>query len=103
MSVVADENTLFGQIHFEANPGLFSGSQGNADFAGTTYSSVMHTSFLNTTVKVSFGYNTYFKLQGFNPNTGQYEIWHCMNTPVFTPPSGDNLQNVSVISTWTDR
>lgn len=103
MSIVLDENTVFGNGHFEANTGLWSGSQGSTDFGTTPYVPTGHVVQINTTVNVTLGFNTYFKLQGFNPVTGLYEIWHCMNTPIFTPPSGDTLQNVSIIGTWTDR
>lgn len=103
MSIILDNITLFGNVHTENNTGLWSGSQGYTDYATPTYVPTAHVVQINTTVNVTFGFNTYFKLQGFNPITGLYETWHCMNNPVFTPPSGDTLQNVSIIGTWIDR
>lgn len=103
MAIVIDESTIFGNVHLENNTGLWSGSQGSTDFATPIYVPTSHVVQINTTANITPGLNTYFKLQGFNPVTGKYEIWHCMNIPVTTPPSGDTLQNVSIISTWIDR
>jgi hypothetical protein len=102
MSIVLDTG-LFGQVHFEIQTGLSSGSQGYLDMATSPYVNVIHLVPLNTWSQLKPGYNTYYKLQGYNAATGVYEFWHCMNTPILTPPSGDTLLNVSIVATWTDR
>lgn len=58
---------------------------------------------VDTTVHITTGFNTYFKMEGWNPITNQYETWHSMGTPLLDPPSGNTLQNIGVVMTWTDR
>lgn len=58
---------------------------------------------LNTTNKISTGFNTYYKMEGFNTNTNNYENWHSMGTPLLIPPSGNSLINISVVTSWIDR
>lgn len=58
---------------------------------------------LNTTINVSFGYNIYYKMQGYNPITQVYEDWHSMGEPLIDPPSGNALENVSIVYSWIDR
>ena len=76
MSTVIDQNTLFGLTSF---------------------------STLNSVVKLQLNFNTYFKMEGYNPITAQYENWHCMGAPLLTPPSGNSLVNISVVTSWVDR
>lgn len=57
----------------------------------------------NSITKITTGFNTYYKMQGFNTSTQQYENWHSMGTPLLSPPSGNVLTNISVVHTWQDR
>lgn len=86
--------------------GIYSGSQGSFDTSSALTN--VNDTFINdvaldTTVHVSAGYNIYYKMQGFNPLTQQYEDWHSMGAPLLDPPSGHALQNISVIGSWIDR
>ena len=107
MALVLDQSTLFGFIKFASYTGQSTNSFGSADIqislAGALDIPSILDAELNSTVTITTGYNTYYKLQGWNPITQKYEYWHCMGTPLVNPPSGNALENVSIVSTWTDR
>jgi hypothetical protein len=93
-------------VHIVGYSGIYSGSQGSFDTSGSLTG--VNTSYINdvaldTTVNISSGYNIYYKIQGYNPLTEQYEDWHSMGTPLLDPPSGHALQNIGVIGSWIDR
>ena len=94
-------------IGFGGYTGQNAGSAGLNDYSSTITSNLT-TSFIglgeiNSTVPVTTGFNTYYKMQGFNTSTQQYEVWHSMGTPLYDPPSGNALSNISVVSSWIDR
>jgi hypothetical protein len=106
MSTITDDtvvSTISGSIHLESYSDQWAGSQGYSDLTPSPFVGTIHLGYPASTAPLTTGFNTYYKLQGYNASTGQYEVWHCMNTVVFTPPSGHPLINVSVVSTWTDR
>lgn len=101
------EIPLLDFLHFVGYSGIYAGSQGVSDSATSalnpTNVSVINLVALDTTANVSNLFNKYYKMQGFNPSTQQYETWHCMNEPLLDPPSGNVLENVSIVSYWEDR
>lgn len=107
MALITDQNLLFNFVQLEAWNGQYSGSQGTQDFDSafftTAYVPVVKTEDLNTTNLVTTGFNTYYKLQGFNTGTGEYEVWYSVSKPNLIPPSGALLSNIEVVSVWTDR
>lgn len=109
MSTVLDNPSLFLGTNTDATfktwLAKYSGSQGYSTLLDPSPTYAPEAKFLpiNTTSNLTTGFNVYFKIQGFNPATGQYEVWHCRNTPELLPPSGDPLINISIVSTWTDR
>lgn len=108
MSTITDDNTLFNLVS-TAQLGKYSGSQGNQDFAGSFFTpSVVYSSTAQVTpylsiAKLNHGFNTYFKMQGFNTATGKYEVWFSTGQPLLLPPSGNPLSNIEIILTWIDR
>lgn len=58
---------------------------------------------IDATTNLTTGFNTYFKMQGWDPATKQYEVWHSMNTPLLNAPSGKALQNITILFSWIDR
>lgn len=76
MALITDQNTLFNSIQIAE---------------------------LNTVNKLQPIFKTYYKMQGYNPATQQYEDWHSENEPLMEPPSGNALLNISIIITWQDR
>lgn len=109
MSVILDNPSLFLGANADATYntwlGRYSGSQGYSTLLDPNPTYTPDAQFVpgNTTVNLTTGFNVYFKIQGYNPATGLYEVWHCRNVPQLLPPSGDPLINISIISTWTDR
>lgn len=109
MSTILDNPALFLGTNSDAifKPwfATFSGSQGYSTLLDPSPTYAPDAKFLpvNTTVNLTSGFNTYFKMQGFNAATGNYEVWHSMGAPRLLPPSGDPLINISIIATWTDR
>lgn len=111
MSTITDENTFFNFVSFSAWHGQYAASQGTQDqassFSSTSqnYNPVVQIVDYNSnfTGKLTHGFNTYYKLQGFNTTTGKYEVWFSMGKPLLTPPSGHTLSNISVVLTWIDR
>lgn len=95
-----------GYVHMVGYSGIYAGSQGASDSSGElvgTNISFINSVPLDSTVNVSPGYNTYYKMQGFNPATQEYEDWHSMDFPLLDPPSGHTLENISIVLTWIDR
>lgn len=109
MSTVLDNPSLFlppnSDAIYQTWLGRYSGSQGYSTLLDpvTTYVPEAQFVVVNATSNLTSGFNTYFKIQGYNPVTGLFEVWHCMNTPQFLPPSGDQLINIAVVATWIDR
>ena len=108
MSTILDQNTLFNFVQ-KAPLGQYSGSQGSQDFAGNfSTPSVVYASTAQITpyfsiAKLTHGFNTYFKMQGFNAAAGRYEVWFSTTQPLLVPPSGNALSNIEIILTWIDR
>jgi hypothetical protein len=105
MAIVVELSPL-NFVHIVGYSGVYSGSQGSFD-SNSTLTGV-NVSFINdvaldTTVNISSGYNLYFKMQGYNPITQEYEDWHSMREPLMSPPSGNALENISVVGSWIDR
>src|SRR5574338_595752 len=93
-------------VHMIGYNGIYAGSQGASDSSGALTGvnvSFIQSVPLDTTVNVSPGFNTYYKMQGYNPITQQYEDWHSMNTPLLDPPSGHALENIGIVGSWIDR
>lgn len=108
MALVTDGYNLFNfTTFFTGYYGIHAGTYGPQDFTqeltGTTYATINPFGEMDDTSKKNTIFNTYYKMQGYNPITQQYENWHCMGTPLTTPPSGNALLNVSIIATWRDR
>lgn len=106
MSITTDLG-IFGNILFKNWLGEYSGSQGmqdyQANFISGTYKSSVSAVAFNPSTKVTTGFNTYFKLQGFNTSTNSYEVWFSMGAPLLIPPSGHLLSNIEIVLTWIDR
>jgi hypothetical protein len=107
MALILDQSTLFGFVKFSSYTGQSTNSFGTADIQVSLSGSLSIPTALegpmNTTAQITPGYNTYYKLQGWNPITQRYENWHSMNEPLMDPPSGNALDGVSVVGTWVDR
>lgn len=100
------ELSIIDFVHIVGYAGVYSGSQGSFDASSALTG--LNDTFINdvaldTTINVSSGYNIYYKMQGYNPLTQQYEDWHSMGTPLLDPPSGHALQNIGIIGSWIDR
>ena len=96
-----------GYVHIVGYSSTYAGSQGVADATSSgivgTNISFINSVPLDTTVNITPGFNVYYKMQGFNPITQQYEDWHSMGAPLIDPPSGHALENIGIIGTWIDR
>lgn len=111
MALVTDQNNLFNLIGFKDWKGQFSGSWGSQDFASSfatpesTYVPTIVPLPFNTRTepRLTHGFNTYFKMQGYNSSSSQYEVWFSRSTPLLIPPSGNALSNIEIILTWIDR
>ncbi len=111
MALITDQSNLFNFIGSIAFTGQYSGSWGSQDLAGSF--SEPGTPYAPTTAPLSFnthteprlthGFNTYFKMQGFNPVTNSYEVWFSKTSALLIPPSGNNLLDIEVVLTWIDR
>jgi hypothetical protein len=104
MALITDLSDVFSIVHLAGYTGQFSGTQNTLDMSAAV-GTVSFTSLgkANTTSNLTTKFNTYYKMQGFNPVTQIYENWHSMGTPLMTPPSGNALENVSIVFTWMDR
>jgi hypothetical protein len=107
MTIILDQSTIFNLVHTAGYT-----SQSTSSFGVSDITSILTATLpvpmvknveLNTTANVITTFNIYYKMQGWNPVTQVYETWHSMQTPLLTPPSGNTLQNIGVISSWKDR
>ena len=108
MATITDFSTIFSLTQLVKYTALNSGNQGSQDFTsmfidGASFVPMAQSVDFNSTSRLTTGFNTYFKMQGYNPVTGTYETWHCRGTPLMLAPSGNNLLNISVIASWTER
>jgi len=108
MATILDRPNIFGFVHWGASTGQSSSSSGTADFGPELYAvfplPVPLNAVLNNVIEnIKPGFNVYYKMQGFNPITQQYENWHCQGQPLFSPPSGNTLENVGIVGIWKDR
>ncbi len=108
MATITDESTVFLIAQLTKYAATNAGNQGSQDFTSsfidvTGFVPMAELVAFNTTEPLTTGFNTYFKMQGYNPLTGTYETWHCRGTPLLLPPSGHNLVNISVVASWTER
>lgn len=109
MALVTDQSTFFNFISFVPYKAQYSGSWGTQDFSESfasdtsTYVSTIQSSDFQSTDLVTTGFNTYYKLQGFNAATGRYEVWYSKERPLLTPPSGNILSNIEIVLIWVDR
>jgi hypothetical protein len=42
----------------------------------------------------------FYKMEGYRPNTQDYEYWISQNTPSNSNPSGQPIQNIRIVSQW---
>lgn len=107
MSLITDQTGVLSLIHFVGYTAQSSGSQGIQEIDGTLsnpfQSSVAISVDVDTTENLTVGFNTYYKLHGFNPITQSYEVWHSMDAPLLDPPSGNALENITILFSWVDR
>lgn len=108
MAIVVDNPNLFGVVHFGGFTAQSASSSGVTDFGPQLYAVFplpvpLHNPLDNITQNIRPGFNTYYKMQGYNPITQEYEFWHCQGTPLMNPPSGHTLENVSIVTSWKDR
>lgn len=107
MAIVLDRSTIFNYIHTAGYTSQSTGSFGSVDVTNVLISTFQIPTTVdvefNTTVPITPGFNTYYKMQGWNPILQVYEDWHSMGTPLLLPPSGNALENIGIIGTWTDR
>lgn len=109
MSTVTDESAFFNFISFLPWPGRTMASQGTQDFAPNfttttvVYAPVVSAVEIYSTNSLTHGFNTYYKMQGFNTATSRYEVWFSVGAPLLTPPSGHTLSNIEIVLTWIDR
>lgn len=101
------EFAIFASINYVNYTGQSTNSYGTEDLyslsSGLVVIPFTRDAEFDTTVPVTTGYNTYYKMQGWNPATQRYEDWHSMGTPLISPPSGHVLENIGIIGTWVDR
>ena len=106
MALVSDQ-AFFANIQYLYYTGQSSNSYSSQDLSSslTELAGLPFTQSVtvNTPEHISFGYNTYFKLQGFDPITQTYEVWHCEGEPLLSPPSGKTLENITILTSWVDR
>lgn len=103
MSTITDDSTFFGFGSFIQWKGQYAGSTGTQDMAPVTPTLMGSFVGYNTNAKLTHGFNTYFKMQGFNNNTQRYEVWFSTGKPLLIPPTGNSLSNIEVVLTWIDR
>jgi len=103
MSTITDEGLFFGPTSFAGWLGQYGGSTGTQDMSATAPAQTTALVAFNTNAKLTHGFNTYFKMQGFNSQTQKYEVWFSNGTPLLIPPSGHTLSNIEVVLTWIDR
>jgi hypothetical protein len=108
MSTITDDNSFFNLVQFKQLGG-YSASQGTQDVASffstssATYVTTSPVVDFSSNAKLTHGFNTYFKMQGFNTATNKYEVWFSTSKPLLIPPSGHTLSNIEIVLTWIDR
>jgi hypothetical protein len=106
MALITDF-AIFANIQYGGYTAQSTNSYGTSDLAGLFLGLVKipftENAEFDSTVPVTTGYNTYYKMQGWNPITQSYEDWHSMGTPLLDPPSGHVLENIGIIGSWIDR
>lgn len=103
MSTITDQSTLFNFVTPRAWLGQYGASTGTQDMTSTIPTRTATFVDFNSNAKLTHGFNTYFKMQGFNGLTQKYEVWFSTGAPSLTPPSGNALSNIQVVLTWIDR
>lgn len=112
MALITDESNLFNFIRSVFYSGQYSASWGSQDLANSfakqnvVYAPTSQPLPYNTNapeILLTHGFNTYFKMQGFNASTNRYEVWFSTNKPLLIPPSGHTLSNIEIVLTWIDR
>lgn len=109
MAIVTDQSSLFGFVTPLTWLGQYAASAGSQDFSSTftspglAYEPAAKLVEITSYAKLTHGFNTYFKMQGFNNATQRYEVWFSTGTPLLIPPSGNPLSQIEVVLTWTDR
>jgi hypothetical protein len=105
MSTITDDSTFFGFNTFIGWRGQYGGSTGTQDYSTSLPTQTASLVAFNPSVgtKLTHGFNTYFKMQGFNNAAQKYEVWFSTGTPLLIPPSGNKLSNIEVVLTWIDR
>lgn len=107
MALITDGYTLFSFANTIGYKGQYSGSFGSQDFlsffVGATYVTPSPIVNEDAIAKLTTGFNIYYKMEGYNTSTQQYENWHSMGAPLLVPPSGHTLTNISVVASWIDR
>lgn len=102
MSTVTDNNNLFNFATF-TKLGQYAASTGTQDTSGAiTAPTTAMVAFISY-APLTHGFNTYYKMQGFNSSTGKYEVWFSTNKPLLIPPSGNTLSNIEIVLSWIDR
>lgn len=107
MALILDQSNIFNLTHLVGYTGQTSGSRNTSDlssfFITTSVVPTPKIVQVDTTDNITTGFNTYYKMEGYNSATQQYENWHSMGTPLLSPPSGNALTNISIVYTWQDR
>lgn len=102
MSIITDDSTFFGFISNIQWLGQYAASTGTQDITNAPAQTTTVVD-INSYAKLTHGFTTYYKMQGFNNNTQRYEVWFSTGTALLQPPSGNRLSNIEVVLTWTDR
>src|SRR5574338_534309 len=108
MALITDENNIFNLITPIFYKGQYSGSWGSQDFSGAfaspsvNYAATSQIIPFSTNGGLTTGFNTYFKMQGYNQSTSRYEVWFSKTKPLLIPPSGNRLLNIEIVLTWID-
>lgn len=103
MSTITDEITFFNFVTTAAWLGKYAASTGTQDINNSTLAQNTSLVDFNSNVKLTHGFNTYYKMQGFNASTNSYQVWFSTGAPLLIPPSGDALSNIEIVLTWIDR
>lgn len=102
MSTITDDSTFFGFISNIQWLGQYAASAGTQEMTSAPSQTTTVVNYISY-AKLTHGFNTYFKMQGFNNTTQRYEVWFSTGSPLLVPPSGNTLSNIEVVLTWTDR
>lgn len=103
MAIITDNSSFFNFVQGIDWTGQYSASLGTQDMQSNIAIQTVSTVGYISYAKLTHGFNTYFKMQGYNSNTQSYEVWFSTEKPLLIPPSGNNLSNIQVVLTWIDR